>query len=232
MEDIEKQASMFLPDSEINKINNNAGISSVKVDMHLYTMIERSIHFSQMSDGAFDITIGPITSLWSIGTKQSIPSKNAIQEKLKLVSYKNIVLDHSQKTVFLTKPGMHIDLGGAAKAYAVAEGIKTLRDHSVQSAMVQIGGEIGFLGRRPGSKFWNIGIQHPRDVDPDSETEYHHNGHAIKQVPFDPRKGAGFFLPEPVAKKDPQYSAHKGQDNGYKQPEAGLYEKRISLQRR
>lgn len=101
MKDIEQSASAYLPDSELNAINQNAGKSPVKVSDRLYDMIERSVHFSEMSGGAFDITIGPIVSLWSIGDKEFIPGKKQIEEKLKLVSYKNIVLDAAQKTVFL-----------------------------------------------------------------------------------------------------------------------------------
>lgn len=163
IKDIEKLASRFLPASELNKINANAGRVPVKVNDILFDMIEMSVHFSKMSDGAFDITVGPVVSLWSIGTKQSIPRDKEIREKLKLVSYKNIVLDRAKKTVFLKNTGMQIDLGGVAKGYAVDRAIEVLKGQQVARAMVQLGGEIGFLGQPPSGKFRNIGIQHPRD---------------------------------------------------------------------
>lgn len=168
MEEIEKLGSEYRKDSQLNRINRFAGIRKVKIDPKLYEMIEKSVYYSKLSDGAFDITVGPLIQLWRMKEKMqkanpSIPTEKEIKQKLKLVSYQEISLNRREKSVYLKKKGMRIGLGAVAKGYAVDEAVKSLKVKGVKTALVRLGGEIRVLGER--KKPWRIGIQHPRDKD-------------------------------------------------------------------
>jgi len=168
MEKIEKLASEYRKDSQLNKINHYAGIKKVKVDSKLYKMIEKSVYYSKLSAGAFDITVGPLIKLWRIKEKMqksspTIPTEKEIKQKLKLVSYQEISLNRKEKSVYLKKKGMRLGLGAVAKGYAVDEAVKSLKLKGVKIALVRLGGEICVLGER--KKAWQIGIQHPREKD-------------------------------------------------------------------
>ncbi|HCJ66105.1 MAG TPA: hypothetical protein DHV62_01950 [Elusimicrobia bacterium] len=168
MEEIEKIASEYRKDSQLSKINRYAGTKKVKVDPRLYEMIEKSVYYSKLSDGAFDITVGPLIQLWRIKEKMqksnsTLPSEKEIKQKLKLVSYQEISLNRKEKSVYLKKKGMKIGLGAVAKGYAVDEAVKSLKVKGVKTALVRLGGEIRVLGER--KKPWKIGIQHPREKD-------------------------------------------------------------------
>lgn len=168
MEEIEKLASEYRKDSQLNKINHFAGIKKVKVDPKLYKMIEKSVYYSKLSGGAFDITVGPLIKVWRIKEKMqksspTIPTEKEIKQKLKFVSYQEISLNRKEKSVYLKKKGMRLGLGAVAKGYAVDEAVKSLKLKGVKIALVRLGGEICVLGER--KKAWQIGIQHPRQKD-------------------------------------------------------------------
>lgn len=176
MEEIEKLASEYHRDSQLSKINRYAGIKKIKVDPRIYEMIEKSVYYSKLSDGAFDITVGPLINLWKIKEKMqksnsTLPGEKEIKQKLKIVSYKEISLNTKAKTVYLKKKGVKIGLGAVAKGYAVDEAVKSLKVKGVKTALVRLGGEIRVLGERKKSwrpdvtSGWKIGIQHPREKD-------------------------------------------------------------------
>lgn len=154
--------SAYKPDSDIGRINSNAGRKAVKVDEVTYYLIKHSILLSELSEGAFDITIRPAVDLWQIGkNEQRIPSPNEIKKIQKLINYKDIVVDDKEKTVGLKKKGQSLDLGGIAKGYA-EDVIKVfLLDNNVDSALVNFGGSILAIGTKENKKPWNIGIQNP-----------------------------------------------------------------------
>ena len=190
MEEIEKLASEYRKDSQLNKVNRYAGVKKVKVDQRLYEMIEKSVYYSKLSDGAFDITVGPLIQLWRIKEKMqktnpSLPTEKEIKQRLKLVSYKEISLNPKEKSVYLKKKGMRLGLGAVAKGYAVDKAVESLKVKGVKTALVRLGGEIQVLGEkkkpwsplrtssseshrrggRPADEAWRIGIQHPREKD-------------------------------------------------------------------
>lgn len=177
MEEIEKVASEYLKDSQLSKINHFAGKKKVKVDARLYEMIEKSVYYSKLSDGAFDITVGPLIDLWRIKEKMqkttpSLPGEKEIKQKLKLVSYREISLNRKERSVYLKKRGMRIGLGAVAKGYAVDKAVEKLKTKNIKRALVRLGGEIRVLGERKKPWYapercipWRIGIQHPREKD-------------------------------------------------------------------
>ena len=130
-----------------------------------YSVIEKAVQYSKLTDGALDATIEPIVKLWGIGTdKERVPSKNEIEEKLKLVNYKDIILDNKNSTVQLKRTGQAIDLGAIAKGYTADEIKKVLLDNKISSALINLGGNVFAVGNKTDGTSWNIGIQNPLDT--------------------------------------------------------------------
>ena len=153
--------------SEIEEINDQAGIKPVKVSDDVYGLVEDSLYYSEDSKGGFDLTIGPITELWHIGFDDARkPEQSEIDQALKLVDYHKVKLDEKEKTVFLEEKGMRLDLGAIAKGYITDEAVQVLVDNGVTSGIVDLGGNIYVLGDSPKSKDgnWKIGIQDPNEA--------------------------------------------------------------------
>lgn len=162
IKEIEDKMSINKEDSELIQVNNSSGKNPVKVSDESYYVIKKGKEFSALSEGKFDITIGPLVKLWGIGTENArIPSNNEIEEKKSLIDYNNIELDEDNKKVYLKKEGMVIDLGGIAKGYT-ADVIKDqLIKNGVNKAIINMGGNILTIGNKMNGEPWNIGIQDP-----------------------------------------------------------------------
>ena len=160
--DIDNKMSCQISSSEISKINDNAGIDYVSVSDDTYNVIKEAIDFSKASNDTFDISIGPIIDLWGIGTDNAkVPTKEDIQGKLSLVNYKNILLDENTHSVKLSKKNMKIDLGGIAKGYAADKIYAYLKEENLESALINLGGNIYALGTKSNNQPFSIGIQDP-----------------------------------------------------------------------
>ena len=164
VDEIEQMASAAISTSDVNKINNAAGKSYVKVHPEIVKLIKTSLIYSKISNGSFDITVGPLIKLWGIGTdKERIPTAAEIKQKVALVDYKDISINESDNSVKLMKPGMAIDLGGIAKGFTADEIIKVFNKYKIKSAIINLGGSsIYTMGEKPDNTLWSIGIQHPR----------------------------------------------------------------------
>nr|WP_207731439.1 FAD:protein FMN transferase [Clostridium botulinum] len=160
--DIENKMSLNISTSEVNKINKNAGIAPVKVSKNTFDVVKASLIYSEKSKGSFDITVEPLVSLWGIGTdKARIPSKDEISNALKLINYKDVIINEKESTVMLKRKGQAIDLGAIAKGYAADELKKVLLTHNVSSAFLSLGGNVYVLGNKPDKTPWKIGVQNP-----------------------------------------------------------------------
>jgi len=159
---LEKVLSRFISSSDVDRINRNAGIEPVEVDPVTFHVVEKAIHFSEISEGSFDVTVAPLLELWGFGTgEHSVPTEEEIKEVLPLVDYKKIEIEEDNLTVFLQEEGMAIDLGGIAKGYIVDHTIEYLERQGAESAFVDAG-DIRVLGERPDETPWKIGVRHPR----------------------------------------------------------------------
>ncbi len=151
--------------SDVYRINQNAGLQPVQVSKDTLAMLKKSNYFAHLSDGAFDVTVGPLMDLWGFGQGQYyVPSDNELKLKLALVGYDAIVVDQAEKTVFLPEKGMEIDLGGIAKGYATDMAVQKLRQMGIQSAIINAGGNVYALGTKPDGSPWLTGIQDPRNA--------------------------------------------------------------------
>ncbi|HCM88899.1 MULTISPECIES: FAD:protein FMN transferase [Vagococcus] len=167
IKELDKKITVNQKGSEVDQINEQAGIKPVKVSDDVYRLTKDSLYFSEDSKGGFDLTIGPITSLWHIGFDDARkPEQKEIDDKLKLVDYKKVKLDEKEKTVYLEEKGMELDLGAIAKGFITDEAVKVLEDNGVTTGIVDLGGNIYVLGDSPKNKTgnWKVGIQDPNEA--------------------------------------------------------------------
>ena len=118
------------PASEVALVNRNAGIEPVEVSSETLELLKLSLHYGQLSEGAFDVTVRPLVELWGIGKKDKyVPTEEEINQVLKLVDYRKLVLNEKEQSVFLPVKGMGVDLGGVAKGYAADRARAVLQEH-------------------------------------------------------------------------------------------------------
>lgn len=159
----DRMMSLYKDDSEITKINLDAGKHPVKVSPEMIEAVEAAARVSGLTNGVFDITIGPLVVLWQMRLKEGkIPSDREIEQIRPLVNYRNIIIDRKASTIFLKRPNMIMDLGGM-KGY-IADRVKDLLlKRGISNGVIALAGDIWVLGRREDGKPWRIGIQHPRE---------------------------------------------------------------------
>ena len=160
--DIDNKMSNTIKSSDVSKINKNAGKAYTKVSKDTYYVIKKSIEFSNISNDTFDISVGPLIDLWSIGTDNAkVPNKEEIENVLPLVDYSKILLNDENISVKLSEENMKIDLGGIAKGYAADKIYDYLKSQNIKSAIINLGGNILTLGSKNNDQPFSIGIQDP-----------------------------------------------------------------------
>ncbi len=163
MHGIEDNLSINVKTSSISKLNSSG--TSIHSE-EIINILETAKKFSDISNGAFDVTIGPLVKEWGVFTENPrIPAKQRIAELLKLVDYKSIVINKEEKTAKLTKDGQLIDLGGIAKGYAADEAVNICLQNGVKSAYINLGGNVSVVGTKPDGSPWRIGLQNPRGLE-------------------------------------------------------------------
>lgn len=160
---IERLLTTFKDDSETNLINNNAGIAPVQVSKEVFGLIKRSVMISDLTQGAFDITYGSVDKrFWNFDTQmKELPPADVLRQSVRLVNYKNIVLDEAQTTVYLKLKGMRIGFGGIGKGYAAEQARRLLKSMGVRSGVINASGDLTTWGRRPDGTAWTVGIADP-----------------------------------------------------------------------
>lgn len=163
---IERMLTTFSDDSQVNAINRAAGIEPVKVDKEVFDLIARSKRISDVTQGAFDISYGSVDkSLWNFDqSMQSLPDAETARKLVRLINYRNIILDDQQHTVFLKEKGMRIGFGGIGKGYAAERAKMILGQNAVSSGIVNAAGDLVAWGTQANGKPWTIGIADPNAV--------------------------------------------------------------------
>ena len=166
--------SNYKEESELSEINKNAASEPTTCDNELAYVIEQSLQYSDITDGAFDITIGPLMKKWGFFKEQGrIPDKEELESVLESVSYKNIIIEEKVKkslfrdpsivkTISFRNSGTQIDLGGIGKGNAVDMATRVLKGNGINSALINFAGNIYAYGAPPEKDSWVIGLQHPR----------------------------------------------------------------------
>lgn len=160
---IERLLTTFRDDSETNRINQAAGIHPVQVSEETFRLIQRSLRISSVTQGAFDISYGSVDkSLWNFDTTMSaLPDPKLARQMVRLINYRNILLDENSMTVFLKEKGMRIGFGGIGKGYAAEMAKRVMKTAGVESGIVNASGDLTTWGQQPDGKPWTIGIVNP-----------------------------------------------------------------------
>jgi thiamine biosynthesis lipoprotein ApbE len=160
---IEDKFSAFKKDSVVSRINTLKAFEMLDIDDETLYLIDSSIRYNRLTDGAFDITVKPLVDLWGFsGRRPSEPAAAEITDALRRVGSENIILDRVNKKIGFGKDGVKIDLGGIAKGYASDMALKVLKDRGIKNAIVNSGGDVYCLGRKSPHEPWKVGIRHPR----------------------------------------------------------------------
>ena len=158
--DIDARMTTNSTDSEIAHINGKSGIEPVAVSQDVYELAEMACEFSDLSEGAFDVTIGPVMELWKVnGEFIVLPEEEKIEEKRSLVGYEKMAL--SENGIMLEEEGMMLDFGGIAKGYACDKTLEYLIAEGFTSALLDFGGNIYAHGLKPDGSLWRIGVAVP-----------------------------------------------------------------------
>lgn len=159
---LEKLLSRFEIESDVSRVNFSAGKRSEKLSSETCGIIKRAIRFSEISSGAFDVTVGPLIDLWDYKNATSPPGTERIMEALSLVDFREISVSEKELSIKLSREGQSIDLGGIAKGYASDRFMEIFKGWGVRSAFSNIGGNVSTLGAKPDGSPWRVGIRHPR----------------------------------------------------------------------
>lgn len=163
---IENLISDWIPESQLSQVNKYAGIKPVKVDAELVALTERAIHFSEMTDGAFDISFAAADRIWKFdGSMTVLPSPEAVAESVQKIGYKNIIVNKEASTIFLKYPGMKIGFGATGKGYAADKTKALMISKGVAAGIINASGDLNTWGKQPNGDNWIIGITNPMKED-------------------------------------------------------------------
>ena len=149
--------------SEVSRLNRSG---EAVLSPTVANLVKRSLGIYKKTDGLFDITIYPLMELWGFSTKNyKVPSEKEIEEKLKLVGSDKIDFNEETRKISFKNKGMEIDFGGIGKGYITDELVKILTDEKVESAIINLGGNVFGFRKKPDGSLWNIAIRDPNEPD-------------------------------------------------------------------
>ena len=204
---LEQQLTVFRETSEVSVINRNAAATAVNVKASLFALLFRCRELYRETEGAFDITAGPLTRVWGFMRREGrLPDPNEVAKVRAFVGSDKMHLDHEARTIRFEAPGVEINLGSIGKGYALDRVAAMVRRGSVRTALLNAGSSsiraIGSGGaRQPG---WTVGLRHPRhknrriavlrihdcalSTSGSEEQFFEHNGKRYGHI-IDPRSG-------------------------------------------
>jgi|LSQX01.2.fsa_nt_gb thiamine biosynthesis lipoprotein len=163
---IEEDMTINKQGGEINSLNGSAGKGYVNLSQDTLYVLAEALRISEASNGAFDVTVGPLVKAWGVSDKNPIvPLDNDIKNLLNLVNYKDLQINMNESKAKLNKEGQIVDVGGIAKGYATDEALDIYRENGVKSALISLGGNVAALGCKPDGSYWRIGIRNPRGAE-------------------------------------------------------------------
>ncbi|GEM_PF-161391 len=166
LKSLEKRISSWVPASEVSKINNKAGISPVKISGPVLELLKLSKTIHRETEGAFDITIGPVWDLWPFANRYDpLPTQRQIDDKLQLVNSLLLHLNKEKSSAYLSKKEMKINLGGIGKGYACKKILDLLKRKGISRAAIDAGGDLYLLGKKYLGP-WIVEIEDPRNEGP------------------------------------------------------------------
>jgi len=162
---VDRLLSHYRESSPLSRLNREAARGPVAVEPELVDLLALCSRWSLDSEGAFDVTVGPLMKAWGFFRDEGrVPDERQLQAALAVVGYRHVVVDREHGTVRFDRPGVELDLGGIGKGYAVDRVVEGLRRRGIASALVNLGGSsIYGLGSPPGAAAWEVGVQDPSD---------------------------------------------------------------------
>lgn len=164
LEDVDASMSTWREDSELSRLNRREDQSAwIELSEPLHEVLATAARVSNLTDGAFDVTIGPVVNLWGFGPEarpDEVPEESKLQAKLDATGYENIELRPDPPALRARKP-QYIDLSAIAKGYAVDAVARYLDNAGVEAYLVEIGGEVRVNGRKPNGDAWRLAIEEP-----------------------------------------------------------------------
>lgn len=160
MKQVENKLNRYGPKSEIAQINRKAP-KPVVVSHQTLEAVQLGLKYSKLTKGRFDITVGPLVSLFNFSHKK-VPSEREVNKAKQLVGFHMVKIDRFHKAIALSKKGMILDLGGLAKGLAADEAYKVLARHKIKSGLIDTGSSTLAFSKDKGGRIWKIGIRHPR----------------------------------------------------------------------
>jgi FAD:protein FMN transferase len=163
---LDRLLSNYRPDSEWSAINRIAADRPVKVSSELFELLSECMKYSRQSDGAFDITVGPLMKVWGFYKGEGgLPGPAAVRDALTRVGHRHVRLEALARTIHFDRPGVELDPGGIGKGYAVDRMVAVLQRHGVHTALVSASGSSLYgMGAPPSDPAgWRITIRAPAD---------------------------------------------------------------------
>ena len=160
---IDRLMSHYKSDSPLSQLNRQAGQKPVSVSDELFDFLAECLRYSRASDGAFDVTVGPLMKAWGFFRGEGrMPTDSELATARSNIGYQHVMLDPERKTVFFAQPGLELDLGGIAKGYAVDRVVALLKQRGITRALVSAGGSTIYgLGSPPKLAGWEIKLRDP-----------------------------------------------------------------------
>jgi len=156
--------SHYSKTNSVHRLNNAGANKPVTLEPELSEVLKKSLHYSNISGGAFDVTVKPLLDLWSqVADTGKMPEDVEVAEAKERVGYNKLVLDEASQTAAFTQDGMAVTLGGIAKGYVADKGIKALKGDGIQHALINAGGDMRAFGGKPGGEPWRIALKNPRN---------------------------------------------------------------------
>lgn len=159
---LEDLLSTWIATSELSRVNAAAGREPVAVSPDTLLIVQRSLDMARLTDGGFNIAIGPAVEAWSVIERQRVPSDRELETVRPLTDLTQVSLDEQASTVFLARSGMRIDVGGIGKGFAADRAVTAMQRAGATAGVVALSGDIKTFGRMPGGRPFAFGIQHPR----------------------------------------------------------------------
>ncbi len=160
IDELEARLSHYRPDSEVSLLSASSGHGERQVGPDLFRVLDSASRFSRLTDGAFDVTVGPLVQLWREARRsKKMPDPVLLERARQVVGYSNVEIRKGKQTVQLKKEGMSLDLSAIAKGYVADQALLVLKSKGITSALVDAGGDIVVSGAPPGRPGWRVGVQ-------------------------------------------------------------------------
>jgi FAD:protein FMN transferase len=159
---LENLLSTWIATSELSRLNAAAGREPVKISRDAMDVLTRSVEVARLTEGGFNIAVGPAVQAWSVTEPLNIPSQEQLDRLRPLVDLSALQLNDAMGTAFLARAGMRVDVGGIGKGFAADRAVDAMRAAGATAGVVALSGDIKTFGRMPDGETFLFGIQHPR----------------------------------------------------------------------